>query len=272
MKMTTKKTAALSASMLMAVGGIGGVFAAAMPAEAQEAPETAGQESPQESASESAVVKLDAVEGSFGFTQAAVAQNDYIAKVIGAASKYLCGSQVAEMNENAAPEDWVFEVKGAVSNPGEISLAEFRESGFAHSLVMGCTCVGNPVDGTATANAEVTGVPIADLMRMVEPAEGVNTIVFRSADGYEVALPLSYVQQHYSSIVFAVNDAPLAESVGGVNQLWLGSTPASYFARDIVSVEFQERQTPPPSPTSEAARAEYKNLPNIGVLYGGEVR
>ena len=111
-----------------------------------------------------------------------------------------------------------------------------------------------------------------DLFEMVQPEAGANTVVFTSADGYEVALPLSYVVQRYSAIVFAVNDAPLVESVGGTNQLWLGSTPASYFARDIVAIELQERQTPPPSPTSDEARAELQNLPNIGVLYGGEVR
>ena len=107
---------------------------------------------------------------------------------------------------------------------------------------------------------------------MVEPDEGVNTMVLVSADGYEVALPYTYVVQRRSSIVFAVNGAPLAESVGGSNQLWLGSTPASYFARDIVEIRLEDRQTPPPSPSSAEARAAYQNLPNIGVLYGGKVR
>lgn len=272
MKSATKKTAALSASVLMAVGGIGGVFATAMPAGAQEVLDPAQDAQAQEAGAEVGIVKIDKVQGSFDFTQTAVASNDYLAKAIGAASKYLCGSQLIESNQAVAPEDWVFAVTGSVKNPGEISLTEFRESGFAHALVMGCTCVANPIDGAASANAEVTGVPIADLMRMVEPTTDVNTVVFRSADGYEVALPLPYIQQHYSSIVYAVNDAPLAESVGGTNQLWLGSTPASYFARDIVAISFEVRQTPPPSPTSDEARAELQNLPNIGVLYGGDVR
>ena len=60
--------------------------------------------------------------------------------------------------------------------------------------------------------------------------------------------------------------------MGGVNQLWLGSTAASYFARDIVSITLEERETPPPSPHSDEARAAYQNLPNVGVLLGWEVR
>ena len=106
---------------------------------------------------------------------------------------------------------------------------------------------------------------------MAQPDENANTIVFTSADGYEVALPLSYVQMRYCPVVFDVNGAPLAESVGGTNQLWLGSTSANYFARDVVAITLEERETPPPSPTSDEAREAYANLPNVGVLLGGDV-
>ncbi len=98
-----------------------------------------------------------------------------------------------------------------------------------------------------------------------------NTVVFGSADGYEVALPLDYVFNRYAPIVFDVNGAPLAESMGGVNQLWLGSTSARYFARDIVSITLESRQTPPPKPGSAEAEDAYANLPNVGVFYGGTV-
>lgn len=268
---TLKKTAALGASALMALGGVGVTFATAATADAQvtDAPEAAAERAV---SSESAMVRPAQVTGEFAFTQTEVASNAELARVIGEASKYLCNAQTMAANEGAAAEEWTFSVRGAVEHPTAMSLAEFRESGHAKTLVMGCTCMGNPVDGRATANAEVTGIPMADLFEIVRPEARANTIVFTSADGYEVALPFSYVSQRYSALVFAVNDAPLAESVGGVNQLWLGSTPASYFARDIVAIEFQERQTPPPSPTSDEARAELANLPNVGVLYGGEVR
>ena len=96
--------------------------------------------------------------------------------------------------------------------------------------------------------------------------------MFTSADGYEVSLPLDYVNRRYCPIVFDVNGAPIAEVVGGSNQLWLGATSANYFARDIVTITLEERQTPPPSPSSEEARSAYQNLPNVGILFGGDVR
>lgn len=268
---TFKKTAALGASALMALGGAGATLAAALPADAQtvDAPEATVQ---YVASSETAMVKPVQVTGEFSFTQTEVASNAELACVIGEASKYLCNAQAMAANEDATAEDWTIAVRGAVENPTAISLAEFCESDQAKTLVMGCTCMGNPVDGRATANAEITGIPLADLFEIVQPQVRANTVVFTSADGYEVALPLVYVSQRCGALVFAVNDAPLAESVGGANQLWLGSTPASYFARDIVAIDLQERQTPPPSPTSEEARAELASLPNIGVLYGGEVQ
>lgn len=83
--------------------------------------------------------------------------------------------------------------------------------------------------------------------------------------------PLSYVLQHHCPIVFDVNGSPIAESMGGVNQLWLGSTSARYFARDITGITLEKRQTPPPAPGSDEADDEYANLPNVGVYFGGEI-
>lgn len=68
-----------------------------------------------------------------------------------------------------------------------------------------------------------------------------------------------------------VNGSPIAESAGGTNQLWLGSTSARYFARDITGITLEKRQTPPPAPGSDEADDEYANLPNVGVYFGGEI-
>lgn len=272
MKTATKKTAALSASVLMAMGGIGTTFLASAPADAQEPQGNDPQIDENITSEDSGIVSVRVVEGRFAFSQGVVSPNAHIARVIGEASKYLCGGQSVVTSEDVAAQDWEISIGGAVNYPETMSVTEFADSGFARSLVMGCSCSGNPVDGTASVDAEVTGMPLSDIINMVEPVQEANTVVFASADGYEIALPLSYVSQHYSSVVFAVNGAELAESVGGTNQLWLGSTPASYFARDIVAIDFQVRQTPPPSPTSEEGRAQLQNLPNIGVVYGGDVR
>ena len=264
-----KKTLVIGTSSIMALSGMGGVALAATQADVDQ-PTASAEEQNQQSA-ESNVVQVSQVIGEFAFTQGETTANDVIKKNLGDASKYLCGAHaVADAEEPV--EDWTISVSGAVSNPYEATYDEFVQSDGVQSLLLGCACAGNPADGRAAANAEVTGVSALVMIGMAEPSAEANTVVFTSADGYEVALPLDYIQMHYCPIVFDVNGAPLAESMGGTNQLWLGSTAASYFARDIVSITLEERQTPPPSPNSDEARAGYGNLPNIGVMFGGDVQ
>ena len=203
--------------------------------------------------------------------QDVIDSNDYIKRNLAAASKYLCGANPEMSSEDVSVEDWVVSVRGAVAHETSMSFGELAHSPEAQKVLMGCTCAANHTDGNATANAEVEGVSIIALLKMaggVDPEA--NTIVFASADGYEVELPLNYVIQRYCPLVFAVNDAELCESVGGVNQLWLGATPASYFVRDVTSITVEVRDDPPPSPVSDEARAKHANLPNIGITFGGE--
>ena len=71
--------------------------------------------------------------------------------------------------------------------------------------------------------------------------------------------------------LFGVNDSPIARTVGGANQLWLGSTSARYFAKNIVSITVETRDEAPAAPGSEEAGDTYANLPNVGVFFGGDV-
>lgn len=265
-----KKTLVIGTSSIMALSGMGGVALAATQADGDQ-PAASTEEQTVSQASETGTVQIDRVIGEFAYTQTEVMSNDVIKKNLGEASKHLCGANLASDAEVSA-EDWTVSVGGAVQNSFSATFEELAQDERAQTQVMGCSCAGNPADGIATANAEVTGIPLQVIFEMAQPNEGANTVVMTSADGYEVALPLDYLYTRHSLLVFDVNGAPLAESVGGTNQLWLGSTAASYFARDIVSINFEERQTPPPSPNSDEARDSYGNLPNIGVVFGGDVR
>ncbi len=262
---TLKKTLVVGTSSVLALAGVGGGIAVAAPSlgAQQDAPEAASQT--EASAYEKTdIVTLDVVEGQFAYSQSETSSNEDIQKNIGA-SQYLCGARPTGEASAVSAEDWQIAIGGAVANPYTATYGELVQTDEVQSLLMGCACAGNPADG------KVTGISVLTMIGMAQPDENANTIVFTSADGYEVALPLSYVQMRYCPVVFDVNGAPLAESVGGTNQLWLGSTSANYFARDVVAITLEERETPPPSPTSDEAREAYANLPNVGVLLGGDV-
>lgn len=264
---TTKKIAGTAGSLIL----LGSMGAGAVTAFAEEAPEAAPQSAEAVEGASAVRATAEAVQGDFSFTQAAVDSNEAIARAMGAAT-YLCGGSVFEGDDFVGDvEAWPIAVGGDVENGFVATVADLQADPEAQKSIMGCSCAGNPADGSASVNAEVTGVAVAHLLEMAGVSETANTVVFRSADGYEVALPLRYLTQHYCPVVFAVNDSPLVQTVGGANQLWLGSTSARYFAKNIVSIAAETRQTPPPAPGSEEAGDTYANLPNIGVFFGGDV-
>lgn len=268
---TLKKTLAVGSGSVLVLASVTSGLALAAPSDAPASvtPDVSVAEV-NEAYEKTDIVTLDTAVGSFAYTQGDVSSNADIKAAMGA-SRYLCGARPVADGEAVSAEDWAIEVRGEVKQPFVASFEEMAQSDDVQSLLLGCACAGNPADGKAQANAEVTGISVRTMIGLAGVNENANTIVFTSADGYEVALPLSYVKQRYCPIVFDVNGAPLAESVGGTNQLWLGSTSANYFARDIVTITLEERKTPPPSPSSDEARAAYGNLPNIGVSLGGTI-
>lgn len=262
-----KKTVGVMSSVLL-LASAGAAGFAAMPQDAF-AGDGAIAELPASEADQATAFGLERVEGIFSFSQSVITPVPAIQKSFAAASRHICGSGgSSEMLEVVDPAQWSVSVGGDVQNAFSATLGEMAKEGSAQ-LVMGCTCAGNPADGQATANAEVLGVRLAYIMFLAQPDEGVNTVRFTSSDGHEVALPLSYVQNHFSLIAFDLNGEPIANSMGGSNQLWLGSTAASYFLRNVTDITFEQRQTPPPTPGTEEAGDSYANLPNVNIV-GGE--
>lgn len=217
------------------------------------------------------VVQLQEVHGAFSFEQGLADSIERITRSFNKVPRYLCGAAAGPAQDVCAATG---EALGTITVKGEVRAAFTASLNDMASkddprIVMGCACGGNPVDGRASVSAEVTGVTVRLLLERAQVDEGVNTIVFTSADGYAAALPLSYVRQRHSLIVYAVNGEPVENVMGGSNQLWLGSTSARYFARDIVSIKLLTQATPPPAPGSAAARDAGTNTPNVAVLGGG---
>lgn len=263
--------AALAAGTAWGAEGTGAATAA-QSAQAPIAPIAVTAENAQVAQAASAVQRVASVEGTFAWTQAEVNPIEQVASRMGDAATYLCASNWTAASGGAAYDAWTIRVTGDVQAPVEATMGELAEEGSYHAT-MGCSCAGNGVDGLASVNAEVAGITVAYLLEAAGASQDANTLVFVSDDGYEVALPLSYVAQRASMVVYALNGAELANSVGGANQLWLGSTSARYFVRNVaeVRVETRDQANVPPVPGTQAAGDAYANVPNIGVVYGGEV-
>lgn len=269
MKSVSRKACGIAASALM-LGSMGAGAATTAFAQEESLPAQGGLAGNGiDTPTVSSRVDVAHVRGEFAYTQGEVSPTAAISKAIGAASKYLCGSDFVASSSGEATSAWSIAVKGDVEHSFTATVEELAVDGSAE-FRMGCSCLGNPADGTASVNADVSGITIRSIADAAQPDEGVNTIVFASADGYEISLPFDYVMQRYSLLAYNVNGEPLCNSVGGTNQLWLGSTAARYFSRDVVSISFEDRQTPPPAPGSKEAGDVYANVPNVSIVAGGD--
>lgn len=243
-----------------------GTGAATALAEETAAPEGAAAASEEVVADQGTAIQREAVvRGAFSFTQGEVDSLATIAKAVGKAASYLCGATF-NGDEARSAEGWTVSVGGDVENAFVAGKEELAAEGSEHAT-MGCSCGGNTLGGAASVNAEVEGVSLGTILEMARPAADANTIVFTSSDGYEVALPLSYVKHHHSLLVWDVAGQPVADSMGGANQLWLGSTPAFYYSRDVVAIDIETRDEAPAAPGLAEVR---DNVPNVRVTGGAE--
>lgn len=216
------------------------------------------------------LVRAEQVQGDFSYSQDEATPNETIARTLYKASRILCGAGIDSATvtaENAS--DWVITVSGDVESEFSATIGELTEQGAARTM-LGCTCTSNPAGGLASANANVTGVTIESILERSGVSETANTISFVSDDGYTVSLPLGYVTQRYSMIVYEVNDEALCDVAGSANQVWLGSTSARYFAQNVSDIVLStEREADiPPIPGTPDAKDVYANRPNVSVREG----
>lgn len=206
----------------------------------------------------SACVKIANVMGEFSWDQGVSATNDQLRERLYKASDILCekldGTETGVITS--------IRVSGDVACAFDADVAEYAKKAPVQKI-LGCTCLGNPIDGRATANAEIKGFRLIQLIKDAQIADGVNTITFVAADGYRVSMPLSYVMQRYTVIVTVVNGEELSEAVGCSNQLWLGNTSARAYVQNIVEIILTAEEVVPAAPGQAGADA-----PNIGVTNG----
>lgn len=270
MKSSTRKIAGLMAGGALVVAGAPAIQSAVADEVTAPADRAATlSETTDQARTVSTETSIENVQGTFGWNQGVTTDNETLAKVLYRGSTYLCGSLADETTALAAGDHVdragirFIKVSGDVGSSFNASVDEYLAKAPAKKI-MGCTCFGNPSDGRASANAEVSGFKLSALINEAAPADGANTITFISADGYKIALPLSYVTQRYSIIATDVNGDTTESALGCANQLWLGSTSARSFARDVVEIAVTKEVNPPAAPGANPDA----NLPNIGVTEG----
>lgn len=268
-KVTKNALSALAATSLV-LGSAAPMVAWADGTEAPATDASAGEATAVEATATTVATRVTpaSVVGQFGFAQGVPTDNQCLSEMFRKASAALCGATLDQQAVRSASL-----ALGRVAVGGDVGCAfsaalDDERFGDPVKATMGCSCAGDPIDGAAHGNAEVTGASVRAIVDAADPADGANTIVFTASDGYEVALPLFYVLQRPSMLVYEVNGTDVAEVMGGANQLWLGSTSAREFIRDVVEISIEVRDEAPEAPNLVSAAALAGHTPHVSFSEG----
>ena len=108
------------------------------------------------------------------------------------------------------PDEWTFDVFGAVDEPLSLSLDEFRELP-SETQQQDFHCV----TGWSKFDCQFTGVPFPTLAARAEPTDAAVHVMFHSADGYTTDLPLVDCMRDEVLFAFGYDGESLPSDHGG---------------------------------------------------------
>ncbi|MDG7016379.1 MAG: molybdopterin-dependent oxidoreductase [Nitrososphaerota archaeon] len=104
---------------------------------------------------------------------------------------------------------WSLGVDGLVGTPKKYGLDEVKALPSSTRFAT-LECVSNQIDGDLISNAKWKGVKLSDLLSDLGGVqEGGSYVVFYSADGYSVGIPLAKATEPSSIVAYEMNDQPL---------------------------------------------------------------
>ena len=175
--------------------------------------------------------KIANVKGDFHFHQDVLTPADEVFNLFGTVATAACAKPGFAF-EGVKSEDYFVNVKGTVKKAYSLNLDQIKAR-EAKEENMKCSCLS----GMAIAQAGVKGVKVSDILEMAEIEEGTNTVTFKSADGYGLAMPLQYVLDKEALLVYEIGGTELTAENGGQLQVWMPDTVAKYFTRQVTEIE-----------------------------------
>lgn len=207
--------------------------------------------------------KVANVEGNFSFHQEAISPRDDIFNLFGTVATGMCAKPNFAF-EKGDEASYYVNLSGSLKKQ-KVFTTEELEAMPSVERMMVCSCA----TGEALAQAAVMGVPVSAILEMADLDEDANVITFRAADGYGEKLPLSYVLEKEALLVYKIN----GEDVPTGTQVWMPGTVASYFTRQVASIEVTAEENVPEVKTADAAQRVKVMLGNTveGTVKAGEV-
>jgi DMSO/TMAO reductase YedYZ molybdopterin-dependent catalytic subunit len=107
------------------------------------------------------------------------------------------------------PDTWRLRVHGRARRPMVLTFAQLLERPMVERHITLC-CVSNEVGGDLIGNARWLGVPVKDLLDEVEPLDGADQVLSRSADGFTCGTPTAVLRDGRDALLaVGMNGEPL---------------------------------------------------------------
>lgn len=196
--------------------------------------------------------KIANVSGSFEFDQNVICPSDEVFNLFGTVATAMC-ARPGFAFDKVDSEQYFINFGGSVLKYQTVSLDDLKAQG-TETRTLKCSCATSP----AVANAQVVGVPLSNIMQMVDLEDQTNTITFKAADGYSVSMPLTYALEKDTILVYQIGGTPVPTGI----QVWVPKSVARYFARNVVDIEFSKQENTPDiiqADTSQRAKISVLN-------------
>lgn len=230
MKKTTKRILTGATSAVLMTAAVPAVVA-----------ETATVLSAKEEAA-ATYAKVANVQGNFGFNQNTVTPADEVFNLFGTAVTGMCAKP--DFALTSLDKEYYVNVGGKIAHSFTGNLRQMN----SRNRTMLCACA----TGAATAQAQITGVNVADILSMAGLNADAKALTVKSSDGYTQKLSIQYLLDKEAMLAYEVGGKEIPTGV----QLWVPETVAKYFVRDVVELEVTNEDVAAPEGRAEELRAE----------------
>ena len=108
---------------------------------------------------------------------------------------------------------WNLLIKGMVGTPLKLSYEEIKSMPAIEEFVT-LECISNKIGGDLIGTALWKGIRLKDILEKAKILPGVQYIVFRCSDGYDVGIPLNKGLMKETILAYEMNLAPLTSKHG----------------------------------------------------------
>ncbi|MGV8083304.1 MAG: molybdopterin-dependent oxidoreductase [Coriobacteriia bacterium] len=143
--------------------------------------------------------------------------------------------------DEATFDNWEISITGEVNKTVTWKLGDLVKTAPVETALMKMHCEINPLGGPFIGQVEVKGIPLDWLFQQAGLKSSAAAMTFLTPDGvvpHNVFqdIKLSELQGHKALLVYEINGERLSWASGYPCQIWLGSIPASRYAKQVSQI------------------------------------